>query len=57
MEKTYGEGVIKKVQQALISIKDSAILSAFPRSNFIAADNAMYKPILDTAIEVGIIRQ
>ena len=57
VEKTYGKGFIKKVQQALIDITDPAILNAFPRSSFIPADNSMYKPILDTAIEVGIIRK
>ena len=57
VEKTYGKGFIKKVQQALIDITDPTILAAFPRSSFIAADNSMYKTILDTAIEVGIIRK
>ena len=57
VEKTYGKGFIKKVQQALIDITDPSILTAFPRSSFIPADNSMYKPILDTAIEVGIIRK
>ncbi len=57
VEKTYGKGFIKKVQQALIDITDPAILNAFPRSSFIPADNSLYKPILDTAIEVGIIRK
>ena len=56
VETTYGKGFIKKVQQALIDITDPAILTAFPRSSFIPADSSMYKPILDTAIEVGIIR-
>ena len=56
VEETYGEGFIKKVQQALIGITDSAVLNAFPRIRFIPADNSMYQPILDTAIEVGIIR-
>ena len=57
VEETYGKGFIKKVQQALINITDPAILDAFPRSSFIPADNSMYKTILDTAIEVGIIRK
>ena len=57
VETTYGKGFIKKVQQALIDITDPAILTAFPRSSFIPADSSMYKPILDTAIEVGIIRK
>ena len=56
VDETYGEGFIKKVQGALLDITDPAILDAFPRDRFIPADNSMYKPILDTAIEVGIIR-
>lgn len=56
VEETYGEGFIKKVQQALLDITDPAILDAFPRAKFIPADNSMYQSILDTAIEVGIIR-
>ena len=56
VEETYGEGFIKKVQQALLDITDPAILNAFPRAKFIPADNSMYQSILDTAIEVGIIR-
>ncbi len=56
VEETYGEGFIKKVQDALLDITDPAILNAFPRAKFIPADNSMYQPILDTAIEVGIIR-
>ena len=54
--KTFGEGFIEKVQQSLIDIRDPAILDAFPRSRFIPADNSMFKPVLDTAIEVEIIR-
>lgn len=56
VDETYGEGFIKKVQGALLDINDPAILNAFPRAKFIAADNSMYQSILDTAIEVGIIR-
>ena len=56
VDETYGEGFIKKVQKALLDITDPAILNAFPRAKFIPADNSMYQSILDTAIEVGIIR-
>ena len=56
VDETYGEGFTKKVQGALLDITDPAILNAFPRAKFIPADNSMYQPILDTAIEVGIIR-
>ena len=56
VETTYGKGYIRKVQQALVDIQDRAILDAFPRSSFIPADNSIFKPVLDTAIEVEIIR-
>ena len=57
VDKTFGDGFIRKVQQAITDIDDPAILEAFPRARFIPADNSMYQPILDTAIEVGIIRK
>jgi phosphonate transport system substrate-binding protein len=57
VEQTYGQGFIKKVQQALLDIQEPAILNAFPRSRFIKADNTMYQPILDTATAIGIIRK
>jgi phosphonate transport system substrate-binding protein len=57
VDKTFGDGFIKKVQQAITEVDDPAILGAFPRSSFISADNSMYQSILDTAIEVGIIRK
>jgi phosphonate transport system substrate-binding protein len=67
VEKTHGVGFIEKVQQALLDLKDAAILNAFPRSRFIPAENSrsrfipaensLYQPILDTATAVGIIRK
>ena len=36
-------------------MEDRALLDSFPRSRFIAADNAMFAPILDTAITIGVI--
>ena len=56
-DEMFGDGFIKKVQQAITDIDDPAILDAFPRASFIPADNSMYQTILDTAIEVGIIRK
>lgn len=55
VEKTFGKGFIDKVQKALLDLKDPEILGAFPRSSFVPADNNMYKPILDTAVEIGLI--
>jgi len=57
VNETYGDAFATKVQQALTKIKDLAILDTFPRTAFIPADNSMYRPILDTAREVGIIRK
>lgn len=57
VDQTYGVDFSQKVQQALIQITDPEILDAFPRVGFIPADNSMFQPILDIAIEVGIIRQ
>ncbi|MDE0298283.1 MAG: putative selenate ABC transporter substrate-binding protein [Candidatus Poribacteria bacterium] len=57
VDKTFGDGFTKKIQQAITDIDDPAILEAFPRASFIPANNSLYQPILDTAIEVGIIRK
>ena len=56
VDRTYGEGFARKVQRALLSLDDEDLLKSFPRSSFIEATNDIYKPILDTAIDVGIIR-
>jgi len=55
VDATYGEGFAEKVKAALIGMEDRQLLDSFPRSRFIAADNAMFAPILDTAIEIGLI--
>ena len=56
VDKTYGKGFASKVKQALLDLKDADLLKSFPRSSFIEATDDMYKPILDTAISVGIIQ-
>ena len=55
VDNTYGAGFIKKVQSALLSMKDPDLLSSFPREAFIPADNSDYAPIKDTAKELGLI--
>jgi phosphonate transport system substrate-binding protein len=57
VDEVYGEGFIGRIQQALINIEDRALLGAFPRSRFIAADNSMYAPILKTGQEIGVLRK
>ncbi len=52
----FGDGFIENIQKALVEMKDLELLDSFPRSGFVAADNTMYQPILETAIQIGIIR-
>ncbi len=56
VDKTYSKGFAGKVKQALLDLKDADLLKSFPRSSFIEATDDMYQPILDTAINVGIIQ-
>lgn len=51
----YGAGFKAKVRKALLDIKKVALLEAFPRSSFVPATNADYKPIFDTAKSIGLI--
>lgn len=55
VEEQFGEGFIQKVKDALLNMRDRDLLNSFPRTRFIAADNAMYAPILETAASIGII--
>jgi phosphonate transport system substrate-binding protein len=55
LDKTYGKGFTKKLQNAIINIKDEKILDAFPRTGFIKAKNSDFQPILDTARKIGLI--
>lgn len=57
VDQTWGEGFIQNVQRAILNMKDSELLASFPRKRFIAADNSMYQPILDTARDIGIIQK
>lgn len=51
----WGEGFEDKVKAALLNMKDPELLASFPRSGFIAASNADFQPILDTAREIKLI--
>ncbi len=57
VQKKYGKGFIQKVRNAFLGMTDRDLLNAFPRTRFIPADNAIYGPILETAIAVGIIEK
>jgi len=56
-DKTFGAGFSKKVQAALVSMKNPDLLASFPRSAFIPSDNTMYQPILEVGTEIGILRR
>lgn len=55
VDKMWGVGFKTKITKALLEMKNPSLLKAFPRSRFIAADNADYQPILDTAKKIGLI--
>lgn len=52
---TFGKGFTKKVQKALIDMKDKALLDSFERKEFIKADNKDYAPIEETAKKLGLL--
>ena len=56
VDQVFGSGTTEKVQQAIINITDPELLNAFPRKQFIKADNTMYQKILDTGKAIGIFR-
>ncbi len=51
---SWGPDFQARLTQALLQMDDPDLLASFPRSGFIAADNQLYQPIVDTAITVGI---
>lgn len=55
VEKTFGSGFIKKVQDAFIKMKDPELLATFPRKSFIAASNKDFQLVEDNARKLGLI--
>jgi len=51
----FGEGFSDRVRQAFLDLRDPDLLSRFPRKRFIPADNEDFRPILDTARELGLV--
>lgn len=52
----FGEGFTGKLQQALLTLDDPAILAAFPRSGFIKAENEDFEAIEQVAQSLGLLR-
>ncbi len=55
VDETFGAGFKEKLKQVLLAIEDPDVLNAFPRKSFVETSNDNYKPILDTAREIGLI--
>lgn len=55
VDQTFRAGFADRVARALVDMTDEDLLRSFPRARFIPADNEMYRPILETAVAVGII--
>ncbi len=51
----YGKDFSAKVAKALLAMNAPDLLESFPRSGFVPAANADYKPIEDTAKSIGLI--
>jgi phosphonate transport system substrate-binding protein len=55
VEERFGDGFIKRVQEALIGMDDPELLESFPREGFIAAENEDYAQIRDTAQKLDLV--
>ncbi len=55
VDKNYGAGFTAKVRKALLALNDPDLLKSFPRSKFVPASNADYKPIVDVGKEIGLL--
>ena len=55
VDKEFGVGFTKKVQDALLRLDDKDILNAFPRTGFIKAQNSDFDPILKVGQQIGLI--
>ncbi len=56
LEQIFGKGFTARLQEALVSIDDPALLSALPRTRLIEASNAEFESIRGVAIELGMLR-
>ncbi len=55
VDQKYGKGFTEKVRKALLGLNDPDLLKSFPRSKFVPASNADYKPIVDVGKEIGLL--
>jgi len=57
VDKEFGKGFMEKVKNALLNIHDKEILSSFPRSKFVRANESDYSIVKDIAKTVGLLKQ
>jgi len=57
LERHFGAGFTARLQRALLDMKAAELLAAFPRSGFIAAENADFESIRALALELDFIRE
>ena len=55
VNKTFGAQFAKRVQAALLGLRDPDLLASFPRRRFVAAKNADFQPILEVGKSIGLI--
>lgn len=55
VDQHWGQDFSAKVKTALLNMDDPGLLASFPRQSFVAAKNADYQPILETAKAIGLI--
>ena len=53
--KRFGVNVQQRLTDALLNMSDPDLLASFPRQSFIKANNALYQPIVDTAVSIGLL--
>jgi phosphonate transport system substrate-binding protein len=55
LEKTFGAGFTKKLQKALLGMKEPELLTAFKRSGFVPAKDEEFAGIAATAEKLGLL--
>jgi len=55
VDSDWGDGFKEKIRKALLAMDAPELLSAFPRSGFIPAENSDYEPIKNVAKKIGLI--
>ncbi|MGF1756561.1 putative selenate ABC transporter substrate-binding protein [Photobacterium sagamiensis] len=51
----FGQNFKQKLTQALLEMKDPALLASFPRQSFVPASNKDFEPVEDVARSIGLI--